>query len=89
MNSNHRSTDPDALLTVEQAAALLGFGEQYIVSHSKGRKLPLLPSIRIGNKLRFRRSALLAYVSTHEQGLHEKPRKGKNQNKPAQRAEKE
>jgi len=56
------SADPDALLTVEQVAQLLGVSRFYVWDHVR-RKRPLIPAVRISKRCtRFRREDIREFT---------------------------
>jgi len=46
-----------------------GFSETWVHDHATGRKLPILPSYRLGNRLRFKRSEVLAFLADYAKKL--------------------
>ena len=55
--------DSDRLMTPRQAAAFLGFSLAYIHDHVT-RKEPRLPFLKVGQRIRFQRRDLLAFIET-------------------------
>jgi excisionase family DNA binding protein len=55
----------DRLLTAPEAAALLSVPESWVREQAR---LGLVPHIRLGRYVRFRRSAVLAWLESHEVG---------------------
>jgi excisionase family DNA binding protein len=54
------------LLTVEQVAQMLGMSGAWVYQHSSGARRPLLPSVRLGRSIRFRRESLERFVAEME-----------------------
>lgn len=52
----------DRLLTVSEVAALLAMSEAWVRQHSNGMRRPILPSIKLGKSVRFRRQDLFAFI---------------------------
>jgi Helix-turn-helix domain len=66
-NNSRRFTE-DELLTPEQLAKELAVSQAWIRDHVSGRRKPLLPHIWLGEQrgmLRFRRSAIAAFLEQH------------------------
>lgn len=57
----------DGLLDVEGAAAVLGMSVSWVYHQSAKRRLPL---VKLGNRVRFRRSELLAWLERQSSGGH-------------------
>ena len=56
----------DNLLSVDEVAALLGMSRSWVRAHARSR-VPTLPSLKFGYRtVRFRRSEVLAFVSSLE-----------------------
>ena len=55
--------DESRLMTPRQAAAFLGFSLAYIHDHVT-RKEPRLPFLKVGQRIRFQRRDLLAFIET-------------------------
>lgn len=56
----------EALLTVEEVAAILRVSKTWVYSHASGRNRPALPSVKLGGALRFREASLAAFISALE-----------------------
>lgn len=58
--------DSEPLITAQQAGELAGgLSEFYFRDRAKGRSQPTVPSYRFGNRLRFKKSDILAYIEAH------------------------
>jgi excisionase family DNA binding protein len=57
-----------ALLTVEEAAALLRVPVSWIYSRTRSRSVDRLPGIRLGKYWRFRQADLEAWIERHRSG---------------------
>jgi len=55
--------DESRLMTPRQAAAFLGFSLFYVHDHVS-RKEPRLPFLKVGQRIRFQRRDLLAFIET-------------------------
>jgi predicted DNA-binding transcriptional regulator AlpA len=54
----------DRLFTVPQAAQYTGMSESFIIAHARRPNVtPRITCIKIGNKIRFRRSSLDTFIS--------------------------
>lgn len=56
---------PDCLLTAAEVAELLSVSERWIREHTRGG---LLPHVRLGRYVRYRREAVLAWIEEQESG---------------------
>ena len=54
--------DPDRLMTVEDVAHMLGMSEAWVRQHANGLRRPLIPSVKLGKCVRFRREDVLEFV---------------------------
>ncbi len=63
--SNPAAIDPDTLLNANQTAALLAISERTLWSMTNAG---MIPSVRIGRSVRYRRAALLEWVIDRERG---------------------
>jgi hypothetical protein len=58
--------DEEIFITPQQAGDLAGhLSATYFKDRAVGRKLPLIPSYRFGNRIRFKKSDILAYLNEH------------------------
>ena len=62
-DKNTSSSDSLRLLTMREAALLLGVEPQYVMRHATVRQ-PLIRSIRLGRFRRFRRSDIDAFIES-------------------------
>jgi excisionase family DNA binding protein len=63
--SNPAPTDPDTLLNANQTAALLAISARTLWSLTNAG---MIPCVRIGRSVRYRRAALLDWVLDRERG---------------------
>jgi len=64
-------SNDEPFIKKSDVAAMSGFSETWVHDHAVGRKLPILPSYRLGNRLRFKRSEVLAYLNANAKKLPE------------------
>ena len=57
--STHDGVDPDALLTAEDVAKLLGVNVAWVYAQSRRRRIP---TVTLGRYRRYRRAAIEAWV---------------------------
>jgi predicted DNA-binding transcriptional regulator AlpA len=50
------------LLTAREVAATLGMSTAWVLSHAKGTRRPLIPSIRLGRAVRFRSEDVTKFI---------------------------
>jgi hypothetical protein len=48
------STDNGSLLTAREVAGRLHVSISWVLAHAEGRRLPVLPSLKLGKAVRFR-----------------------------------
>jgi predicted DNA-binding transcriptional regulator AlpA len=58
--------DPDRLMTVEDVARMLGMSAAWVRQHSSGLRRPLIPSVKLGKCVRFRRETVLQFIKSME-----------------------
>lgn len=54
--------ESDALLTVAEVAGMLSMSPAYVRQHSNGRRLPQIPSVKLGKCRRFRRPDVMDFI---------------------------
>ena len=60
--------NPERLLTVGQVSDLLCMSAAWVRQHSNGMRQPAIPSVKLGKSVRFRRSAVEAFIAAMERG---------------------
>jgi predicted DNA-binding transcriptional regulator AlpA len=58
--------DADRLLTVSEVAQLLNMSEAWVRQHSNGMRRPAIPSVKLGKSVRYRRVAVLDFITSME-----------------------
>lgn len=58
--------DPEALMNVAEVAEFLNASEAFVRQHARGFRQPVIPSVKIGKSVRFRRRAILRFVKSME-----------------------
>lgn len=58
--------DPARLLSVEEVAALLGMSTAWVRQHASGLRRPIIPSVKLGKSVRFRRDRVLQFIESME-----------------------
>jgi excisionase family DNA binding protein len=56
------------LLTISEAASLLGLSKQQLYQLTRERSRCRLPFVRLGKRLAFRRESLVAWIAANENG---------------------
>lgn len=56
----------DSLMTTAEVAELLRVSVSWVRQHSSGTRQPALPAVRFGAAVRFRRSAVMAWIEQQE-----------------------
>lgn len=56
---------PDRLLSAEEVAAMLSVPERWVREHTRGG---LIPCVRLGRYVRYRREAVVAWIEEQEEG---------------------
>jgi excisionase family DNA binding protein len=56
--------DPGRLLSVPEVAELLHMSEAWVRQHSNGSRRPIIPSIKLGKSVRFRRADIEAFLES-------------------------
>ncbi len=54
------------LMTVPEVAELLRMSTSFVRQHANGRRQPMLPSVKMGKSVRFRRAAVHAFIRSME-----------------------
>jgi excisionase family DNA binding protein len=62
--AQHRRTDRDRLLTINEVAEWLGVSKAWVYDHAT-RKKPFLPCVRFGELTRFRREEIERFIQEH------------------------
>jgi len=62
----HADLDADRLLTVSEVAQLLSMSEAWVRQHSNGMRRPAIPSVKLGKSVRYRRAAVLDFITSME-----------------------
>jgi excisionase family DNA binding protein len=64
---DHASTELDPpLMTVAEVARHLGMSTAWVRKHAAGVRKPVLPSVKLGKSVRFRRATVLAFIQEQE-----------------------
>jgi excisionase family DNA binding protein len=53
----------DKFLTSKAVAALLGVSESWVLMHARGKRLPVIPSLKLGRSVRFRESEIYEFIA--------------------------
>jgi predicted DNA-binding transcriptional regulator AlpA len=53
-------------MTVEDVARMLGMSAAWVRQHSSGLRRPLIPSVKLGKCVRFRRETVLQFIKSME-----------------------
>jgi excisionase family DNA binding protein len=58
--------DTQSLMTVSEVAAYLRMSAAWVRQHAGGLRLPIVPSVKMGKAVRFRRAAVVEFVQAME-----------------------
>ena len=61
----------EALLTSREVAARLNTSNKWVLEHAAGRRLPIIPSMKLGKLRRFRESDIDDFLRRASQAMEE------------------